>query len=227
MDGEPDSPSGEPRPRSPGNGSTSDNPGLCKIQGREQMRGRRPSLTLGEQRGRLRAWFRNRFGFRLVLARRPSAALGFLGGRRRSFFDVLQPGGWSAAALALSCRQTFQPQNCFVYLIALLDELCEDLTDVHHRSIPRFQPSAEETGVARTTCATLFRDRTRGASDDQGRSDRSGLPSRWDANIRRYPSRFLTRETCATPYFTDLTGIYSVETNRPVFATGQNSYSVQ
>src|ERR1035438_2411212 len=46
-------------------------------------------------------------------------------------------------------------------------------------------------------------------------------------NIRRYPSRFLTRETCATPYFTDLTGIYSVETNRPVFATGQNSYSDQ
>ena len=79
--------------------------------------------------------FRILFWFRLLPAWWPSAALGFVVGGH----SACQPSRWSTTALSLSCSQTLQAQNCLVELIALLDELFDDLTDVHHRRITRLR----------------------------------------------------------------------------------------
>jgi hypothetical protein len=82
--------------------------------------------------------------------------LGFRLASGEGSLNVFQPGGWSAASFACPAAKTFQTQNRFIYLIGLRDELCEDLTDVHHRSMPRFERSAEETGVTETPVLLFF-----------------------------------------------------------------------
>jgi len=94
--------------------------------------------------------FRILFWLRLLPAWRPSAALGFVVGEHSAF----QPSRWSTTALSLSCSQTLQTQNCLVELIALLDELFEDLTDVHHRRITRLHCIGPQTAAGACALAT-------------------------------------------------------------------------
>src|ERR1022692_905769 len=81
-----------------------------------------------------------------------------------------------------------------------------------------------------TVGATLVLERIGGPNGIQCRTENGGASSVAGSGGTTPPvglsvviRRVFSREKRAqTPYFTDLTGIYSVETNRPVFATGHN-----